>query len=45
MRALYLDIKVPPEEPEKAAFIVQRVYEERPKAGDARIYFLSVQPN
>lgn len=42
VRALYLDIKVPPEEPEKAAFIVQRVYEERPKAGDARIYFLSV---
>jgi glycerophosphoryl diester phosphodiesterase len=42
VKALYLDIKLVPGEEEKAAFIVQRVYEESPKAGDARIYFLSV---
>jgi glycerophosphoryl diester phosphodiesterase len=42
VKALYLDIKLVPGEEEKAAFIVQRVHEESPKASAARIYFLSV---
>jgi glycerophosphoryl diester phosphodiesterase len=42
VKALYLDIKLVPGEEAKAAFIVQRVFEEHPKAGDTRIYFLSV---
>lgn len=42
LKALYLDIKLAAGQTEEATFIVQKVFEERPKAGETRVYLMSI---